>query len=894
MAKKAKAKATKKTQTASVSNALINFYPNTDNKTIYAEWDAKGSITSFTIAWQVMPWDSNRWFAASSTTASSPPKSKPLDCPTFDIPQNCQKVKAVVKVSGVGSGTYTVEKTVKKKVKVNGKKKTKKVKVKEQIPQWKASGAWAESNVLDANSTKASTPGTPTVEITNGTTGLVKLENYNDTSGAQANKITFEVVRRCEGSNLVETGSAGIAYGVASWAFTAVRGWTYKARAYAKADPAKTGFTVSDFSSYSNEVSAGLERVTPAPSLATEKKAGVTVVKVSWNKVRGSKKYRIEFTQNPDYFDHDTGGQVSSVEIDAPVDGSQVVFAYITNEIEIGHRWYFRVRAEGDGDVTGEWSDINNIVLGTPPAAPTTWSLEDVAKVGGTVTLCWTHNTTDGSIMEKAMVAWKIGAEGTYSTREVTIQSQDTEADKVITTYAWEGFPTKNIPDSSTVYWKVRTKGIADTPDSGWGPYSTERSIKFYLPPTLTMSIGNDSVTAGDFTGVTSDNNYVLITRFPIDIHTLSGPETQTPIGINYEVIAEEDYVVSIDDGTERYYAAGEVIFRHYTNIDTSGTAMHSQTLTLEPGNIFLQNAVHYTVRATIAMSNGLTATAERGIYPYWENSTYDMTADIIIDEINLIAYVTPECTDAETGEVLTSGVLVSIYRREVNGSFVLVSKNNDVANHVTVMDIHPALDYARYRLVGISKITGVVTFVDLPGEPVGEDGIVIQWDEAWREIDEGIPRFKETLDTIEDENYPAGSLLVLDYNVDVNDDMGKETSLVNYAGRTYPVSYYGTQRSLTSKWTVQIPKTDMEVLNSVRRLAMFGGDSYVREPNGTGYWAALTVSYSITHDSPLIPVNFSITRVEGDDLGLYAKSTIPEVTVVVEPEETPVPVEEG
>lgn len=885
-----KAKATKKTQTVSVSKVAIHYYPNTDNKTIYAEWSVTGSATSFTVAWQVLPWGSKKWFAASTTTASTPPKSKPKDCPTFDIPQNCEKVKALVKVSGVASGEYTVTKTKKKKIKKHGKRKTKKVKVTEKIPKWKASPNWVESKPLSGHNTKSTTPGTPTIEIKNGTAGLVKLENYNDTSGAGAKKINFEIVRRCEGTVNSEAKSATISYGVASTTFTALVGYTYKARASAVSDPIKKGFAESEFSSYSAEVSAGLAKVANPPKLATQKKAGITVVKVTWDKVYGAKKYRIEYTKNPDYFDHDTGGQVSSVEIDAPVGSSKTVSAYITNEIDMGNRWYFRVRAEGEGDITGPWSGNSSIILGTPPAAPTSWSLEDIGKVGGKVTLCWTHNTTDGSIMEKAYVAWKIGPNGSYSTKELSIQSQNTDEDKVITTYAWENLPTGSIPDSSTVYWKVRTKGIAND----YGPYSTERTIKFYSPPTLTMTINNNSVNASTLTGLTSDNSYTLINRFPITVRTTSGPVTQTPIGINYEVVPEEDYVVTIDDGTERYYSEGEVVFRHYTNIDGSGSAMHSQTLTLEPGNIFLQNGVHYTVRATIAMSNGLTATAQRGIYPYWEQSTYDMTADIVIDEINLLAYVTPECRDAKTGEVLTSGVLVSIYRREVNGSFVLVSKNNDVADHVTVMDIHPALDYARYRLVGISKITGVVTFEDLPGEPVDEDGIVIQWDEAWRDIDEGIARFKETLDTLEDENYPAGSLLRLDYNVDVNDDMGKETSLVSYAGRTYPVSYYGTQRSLTSKWTVQIPKTDMEVLNSVRRLAMFGGDSYVREPNGTGYWAALTVSYSITHDSSLIPVTFSITRVEGEDLGLYAKSTIPEVTVVVEPEETPEPVEEG
>lgn len=884
----------KKTQTVSVSNVNIYYYPGTSNKTVYADWDCKGSATSFTVAWQIMPYGSNKWFAASTTTSSTPPKRPPYDCPTYDIPQNCQKVKALVKVSGVASGTYTV--TVYEPIKIAGAifkygtmnaLKTLSKKVKKEIPKWKASPNWVESaQQLNGYDTLSTTPSAPSITIDSATKkGVVKLENYNDTSGGGATKITFEIVRRCESTVATEVKQElKITSGLVSAEFNAINGYMYKARA--KAIPEKKGFTHSEWSSYCSEVSAGLDKVSEKPGLSAEKKAGVLVVKVQWKKVKGAKKYRVEYTKDPAYFDHDTG-QVSSVEVDAPV-GQDVIFTYISGEIEMGHHWYFRVRAEGeDESVYGEWSPNNDIVLGTAPAAPTSWSLEEVGKVGGKVTLCWTHNSTDGSIMEWARVSYKIGASGSYTNKDLAIQSQETEEDKVIMTYSWENLPTGSIPDSGTLYWKVCTKGIYGTYPNGFGTYSTERSIKFYSPPTLTMSIENAAVTANTITTLTSDSAYVLINRFPITILTTSGPQSQTPIGINYEIVAEEDYVVSVEDGTERYYAQGEVVFRHYTNIGT-GTAMHSQRLILEPGNVFLQNATHYTIRATIAMSNGLTATAQRGIYTHWANADYDLTADIIIDQLNLLAYVTPQCYNIETRDPINTGILVSIYRRDVNGTFVLVSKNNDISDHVTVMDLHPALDYARYRLVGIDKVTGLVSFVDLPGEPVGEQGAVIQWDEAWRTIDEGIPRFKETLDTIEDENYPAGSLLRLDYNIDINDDMGKETSLVSYAGRTYPVSYYGTQRSLTSKWTVQVQKNDMATINAIRRLAMFGGDSYVREPNGTGYWAALTVSYSISHDSSLIPVNFSITRVEGDDLGEYARATIPEVTVVLEPEESP------
>ena len=109
-----------------------------------------------------------------------------------------------------------------------------------------------------------------------------------------------------------------------------------------------------------------------------------------------------------------------------------------------------------------------------------------------------------------------------------------------------------------------------------------------------------------------------------------------------------------------------------------------------------------------------------------------------------------------------------------------------------------------------------------------------------------------------------AGSLLKLPYNIDVADDNDMDVTLVKYAGRKNPVSYYGTQQGIASTWNVVIPKKDTETLYAIRRLAIWAGDVYVREPYGSGYWAHVKVSYSLKHAELTVPVTLSITRVEG------------------------------
>ena len=171
--------------------------------------------------------------------------------------------------------------------------------------------------------------------------------------------------------------------------------------------------------------------------------------------------------------------------------------------------------------------------------------------------------------------------------------------------------------------------------------------------------------------------------------------------------------------------------------------------------------------------------------------------------------------------------------------------------------DPHPALDYARYRIVAIANDTGAVSFYDVPGYPTGENSVVIQWNEEWSNFD------TNNEDALEEPAW-SGSLLKIPYNIDVSDSNKPDVELIEYIGRSHPVSYYGTQLGTTSTWNVEIPKDDIDTLYALRRLAIWMGDVYVREPSGSGYWANITVSFSQKHCEVTIPVTLSITRVEG------------------------------
>lgn len=212
-------------------------------------------------------------------------------------------------------------------------------------------------------------------------------------------------------------------------------------------------------------------------------------------------------------------------------------------------------------------------------------------------------------------------------------------------------------------------------------------------------------------------------------------------------------------------------------------------------------------------------------------------------------------CVSDESTPV--EGVKLSVYRREFDGGFTELATNLDNAKKTAITDPHPALDYARYRIVATEVSTGAISYYDVPGYLVGGTAIIIQWDEEW-----------STFDVAPDDPLAeppwVGSLLKLPYNIDVSDNTDPDVEFIEYIGRTHKVAYYGTHIGETATWNTDIPATDEETIYALRRLQRWMGNVYVREPSGSGYWASIKVSFPQKHLETTIPVTINITRVEG------------------------------
>ena len=401
------------------------------------------------------------------------------------------------------------------------------------------------------------------------------------------------------------------------------------------------------------------------------------------------------------------------------------------------------------------------------------------------------------------------------------------------------------------------------------------------------------------------------MTKYPFYVTANAGPDSQKPIGFHISVISKDSYETVDEYGNVKMIAEGQEIFSKFYDTNT-----RTLSVKMTPGDIYLENNCRYELTCVVTMDTGLTEEEKVTFRVSLNETEYYPTAEVLFDEKTLSAYIRPYCTERpyifykvtynsadntykrtstvidplegssvnnaltdmddlvflgvdstststyftvvqSDRENLVENVTLSVYRHEYDGRFTTIATDISNTDSIYVTDPHPPLDSAKYRIVSTDTTTGNISYADLPGYTVGVKSVVIQWDETWSNL-------QVMGDDPIDEVTWAGSVLKLPYNIDVSDSNTMDVSLVEYIGRSHPVSYYGTQLGTSSTWNVEIPKTDKTTLYGLRRLAIYAGDVYVREPSGSGYWANISVSFSQKHREMTIPVTLEIKRVEG------------------------------
>lgn len=590
-----------------------------------------------------------------------------------------------------------------------------------------------------------------------------------------------------------------------------------------------------------------------------------TSVKLSWPASKGATSYNVEYADDLAIF-----------ESGSPQSSTTENTSLIIEGLERGKRWYFRVRAVRDSYNT-PWTPVldgpyPSILLGEPPAPPTTYSISNTVRVGDTAYLYWVHNSQDGSPQPRGEVHLEIHTGDTIVEIDEVVENDNIGDDlhedenlflKIDTSDPDNYWRNKGVIFDGGMYilWKVRTMGITEE----YGAYSVIRRLDILASPTLTLHITPEGV----------------VESFPIILDINAGPATQKVLGYSIEVFANSDYDDTDYDGTVIQIVAGDKIYSEFV---TTNEDLYQHIFT--PSNLNLHSDIEYKIVVSSAMDSGLSASAEMLFSTHWSgfSDTAVPTAEYYPLPDMYAMGITPFCYDSADvyeGEdynpeddidvPLTENVVLSVYRIGVDGEAVEIS--SDIPNNgtVTVIDPHPTFSSSRYRIVATNTETGEMIFGEPPvlDDMLDVSGIVITWAEDWDDVE-----FRNLIgedDALEDEGY-YGNALVLPYNTSISENHQVDKSLVSYIGRRRPVGYYGTQLGETATWKAEFPKDDTDLnpntnyntLSMLRQLANYPGDVYVRESNGTGYWASVDVSFDVSYNSLVVPVTFTVTRVEG------------------------------
>lgn len=870
----AKSKTKNSSQKAKITN--FGLQSNTD-RTIFATWAwDKSNTKEYEVKWIYATGDGVGFIGSKSTVTDKQS--------TYNAPENATSVAFYVRPIS----------------------KTYKTKKKDDVKYWSADWSTVKRYYF------ISKPLTPPVPKFSGDVNAVlslkdfKLTITLNNLELNADKIEFEIVKSTGAK--FKIGSAKITNKKVSYSTTLAAGNQYIVRCRSVKGTLKSEWSAD--SEYIMAMPAASEGIYLLYALNN------TTIQVNWYDVNGVDSYELQWTSTKRFFDSNPNGVNSGT--------FKVGYAQISNGIEFGNTYFFRVRTI-KGDKKSAWSEIKSIVLAGVPAAPTTWSSQTTVKVGDPLTLYWVHNSQDGS--RQTMSQLQLTVNGTTKTETTffgNCASTDNLSIKVVSLFDFsstdlvEGAVIKvymlyvntgsdiklNVNDlgdikvtaSNSIYWsagsivtfkysddtwvlvdvstsgntesysvdtsqytegtsiqwKVRTAGILKDENGKYkySEYSTQRTVNIYAPPTVEVNVT-------DHTGDSIEE----LTAFPFNLAIRSGPNTQTPIGYSISITTTEAYEDIDETGNTILVGEGSEVY--YKRIDDTSKAL---TVPITASDINLKNNINYKVTVTVGMNSGLSgeSTAEFGVAladaEYWPD------AEITYNEESFTTSIRPYCQN-ENG-TLIDGILLAVYRREFDGSFTELATEIDNTERTYITDPHPSLDYARYRVVATDPSSGAISYYDVPGYPINETSVIIQWDEKWQNFDLTDDKFYEIdgityADELDQPSW-SGSLVKLPYNIDVSDDHQPDVSLVKYIGRKYPVSYYGTQLGSTSTWSIEIPKEDIRTLYALRRLAVWSGDVYVREPSGSGYWASITVSFAQTHKELTIPITINITRVEG------------------------------
>lgn len=303
-----------------------------------------------------------------------------------------------------------------------------------------------------------------------------------------------------------------------------------------------------------------------------------------------------------------------------------------------------------------------------------------------------------------------------------------------------------------------------------------------------------------------------------------------------------EDYALDRPDEDKFQGHKGEVV------LQTSPPIVGEGQIVFQVEDLLgsLDDGASYLIRAIVQDGLGQRAEATLGFEVHWRDQAVEPSAEITLDQEELIAFIKPLATQG----MLPTDV-ADIYRLSADKPKLIV---RGATFGETYVDPFPALgDMGGHRIVTRTK----------NGDYITEDNRLAMVDSPELEVN---PLDNEELLNIIDFD---GRQILFYWDSNYSNTWTKDFQRTRYLGGSDQGDWNeGIERTgnLTSR---AITVLDQEMVKDVRRLAEYSGLCHVRTADGSSYSADVQVSDDYVDDDQGMVVNYSlsITRVDEQEL---------------------------
>ena len=508
--------------------------------------------------------------------------------------------------------------------------------------------------------------------------------------------------------------------------------------------------------------------------------------------------------------------------------------------------WYFRIRlykTDEDAVTYGTYSNIHSIKLASSPATPVLTITPSIVAPDGNITCYWAFTATDGDEQVQADICEAtMNDDGSVQYGQIVARADN------------EQFKTLNIKDlgwaaGSKHFLATRIVTASGEESNNW---SVPKPVQILNPISASIdSTSLEVITVVDDEEQSITRQQLSLTEMPLDVTASGAGEGGT---ITYILERSGDYPLDRPDENELIGFDGETVALIQKSADNDGgePADYSISIGLEDLIGRLDDGAYYNLIAVVQDSYGQSAQAQLEFAVHWDHQAVVPSANITVDNEAMIAIITP--VQPETG--YAEGDVCDIYRISVDKPELIVENAEFGTQYV---DPYPALgDQGGHRIV----------YKTIYGDYITADN-----EFAWTDYDyeEGdiVDRFATVIDFGDDQ-------AVLPYDLSLSSKWNKDFTQTKYLGGAIEGDWNPTVERTTSVRTRVAVKQDSELVEIMRRLAVYSGVCHVRTPDGSSFAANVDVSEDREEKmiNKIASFSLDITRVDatGFDGMTYAE----------------------